>query len=65
MVTHDVHPSKRLQQLEVPSNLINDALGRRANSQHRRTAARDLRPSRIVNNMCYQSQAQCLRLQQL
>jgi hypothetical protein len=44
-----------LQQLEMPSNLIYDALGCRANAQHCRTSTRDLCPSRIVDDVCHQA----------
>lgn len=54
-----------LQQLEMSGDLVYYALGRRTNAQHSCTSARNLCPPCIMNNVCYQSQAECLCLQQL
>lgn len=54
-VARSAIPKAPLQQLEVPSNLIYDALGCRTDTQYCRTSTRDLCPSRIVDNVCHQS----------
>jgi hypothetical protein len=54
-----------LQQLQVSCNLVYHALRRRSNAQHCRAATCNLCPSRVVDNVRCQSQAQRLRLQHL
>jgi hypothetical protein len=46
-------------------DLVEHALGRRPNAQHRRAATCNLRASRVVDDVRCQSQAQRLRLQHL
>ena len=40
---------KHLEQLQVSSNLVHEALGRRANTQHRGASSLNLRPARVLD----------------
>ena len=40
---------KSLEQLQVSSNLVHEALWRRANTQHRSASSLNLRPARILD----------------
>ena len=51
------------QQFQRPRNLINHALRRRPNPQHRVAPTRDLRASRVGNDLRYQPQAERRSLQ--
>lgn len=51
------------EQLEMSSDLVYHAFGRRSNAQHRCASTCYLSPSRIVNDMCHKSQTHRLRLQ--
>jgi hypothetical protein len=53
------------QKLQPSRDLINHALRRRANAQHRVASAGDLRAARVGDDLGHQAQAERLGLQQL
>jgi hypothetical protein len=51
-----------LKELQTTRDLVDNALWPRANTQYRRASTCDLSPSSVMDDLCAEAEADCLRL---